>query len=360
MGKKKRKKKITLREALENFLLVDRAEETNRGYRKILEDLIEFLGPDRRLSSVEPEEIDAWFRQMRAQTERYLDHPKRPAQKGKLSDATLANRDKTARAFFNWTVRRKYIKSSPMETVDKIKYRRKPTETKAMSPADFVKLLEATQHNHLKLSIPRNKAIVLFLTTSCRRKGACSLRISNLTLCGGWGYADLIEKGDKPQQVIFGPEVEQALIDWLAVRPEMEDHDFVFTDVYTDEPLTPQGLTQMVGRLAKKAGIEDRPHSPHAIRHMVGQYVSDKNEPVKVVQMILGHVDPKITYETYYGVDQSRLEKLCIGLTGSILREGERQNGKNNINEEDVEDVDDIEEPKRSETPDGEAMPMPA
>lgn len=301
---------MRLSEAIHEFMLVDRPETTQTTYQKTLDLLSGFLGEDREIASISPSELRAWIQHMRALRLRYACHPSRPPVPGALSTATIRQRVKTARVFFNWLVAEGFLEVSPMQRVKTPCYRRGPDDCRSITPDDASAMFNIADHS-------RDRAMLLFLTTGCRAGGLCSARMATLRFDDEGGNVVVTEKGGVSRRVHFGPEVRDALKAWLAERLET-DHDYVFISLKDGRPLLPGGVYQMCRRLARKAGVKGR-FNPHAFRHLVGQVLADANEPVMVTQLVLGHTDPQTTYETYYGVRLERVMQVARGLARTIL-----------------------------------------
>jgi site-specific recombinase XerD len=75
-------------------------------------------------------------------------------------------------------------------------------------------------------------------------------------------------KSGKPQTRGFHPSATDALARWLDVRRQLGHNGRapLFCTLRDGEPLSAQYVRALLGRLARKAGIEKRVH-PHAFRH---------------------------------------------------------------------------------------------
>jgi integrase/recombinase XerD len=74
------------------------------------------------------------------------------------------------------------------------------------------------------------------------------------------------------------------------------------------QPLTGDGVRQMVDRLAQKAGVQGR-HNLHAFRHRTAQAWLDKGVNAEVVSQALGHAHVSITLAIYGNQDEKRVKK---------------------------------------------------
>ncbi len=279
---------MTLQQALDRFLLGNYAPSTLTTYRKILTRFVKSIGPDRHLDMIRSEDLLVYVRDLRGQVVKYEGHSKRPPEKGKLSASTIHKRVKTIKRFFNWCVEVELLAQSPAIHLTN----RRPELLLGEGKAATVQEVEAVVR--LSQGRPRDYAIVMLLIQSgARVSEIASLRIRNLNLVDKTAIVD--GKGDKRRTIYFGSAAARALSDWLKVRPAVT-HDHVFVSVTSDDPLTGDGVSRLVRRLTKRAGLA-RGLGGHAFRHYVGMALSRGGMPINVIQHYLGHSDPAITLQ---------------------------------------------------------------
>jgi len=299
---------MTLAEALTLFLSVDRAPATTATYRKDLGRLVTAIGPQRALRHVTTAELTDYFAALRARRTLYGDHPRRPAVKRPLSDATLTRVLKSVRAFFNWSVRQGFLATSPASEVTLRRYKRPPGSDKAITPQDLAAMVEFARRKRCHAT--RDYALLLFLAdTGCRVSGCASLRLSALDLVQG--TALLQEKGRKPARVYFGDLTAAALRGWLSIRPRVP-HDYVWVNQYA-APLAAGGIAVVFRRIAIEACGKSL--GPHVVRHRVGQAWADAGVNPALIALKLNHSDVGITLANYVNQDQSRLRQASRHLS---------------------------------------------
>lgn len=276
---------ITLREALDHFLLLDRAPATIRTYRYILTTFIDAIGPERPLHLIRPEDVHFYISQMRQQ---------RPP----LSSVTLRNRARTIKRFFAWCVEsRHWITENPAQDLIVSVPTPQLGQNKSASDAEFRAVLAAAFR-------PRDRAVILLLAESgCRAGEAAGLRMRNLDV--EKREAHIVGKGGKRRTIWFGVDAALALDAWLEVRPKT-DHDCVFTSQRGKKPLLPSSISRIVNRCAQRAGL-DRPLHAHSFRHRVGLTFARRGISPRVAQAYLGHEDVTITMQYYTAVEESDL-----------------------------------------------------
>lgn len=281
---------ITLSEALERFLLEDRAEATRTSYRKVLKKAIAFFGPGRAVDAPVREDVLRYVAYLREQSARYTDHPTRPIERGGLSPKTVEKHVKTVVTFFNWLVENGYRLDNPAGHLRLRRYRRPLGVSKAATPAELQAMYRVAMAK-AELGRPLHLAVLLFLAdTGCRAGEAAALTVGDLLL--GEQAAWVNGKGDKTRPVFFGARTTAALAAVLALKPEALAETPLFG-------LNTDSLSQVINRLAKDAGIA-RPIGAHAIRHRVGQVWASAKMGEQATQMKLGHDSAAITVEMYY------------------------------------------------------------
>ncbi len=280
---------LTLSAALDLFLLEDRARSTQDTYRKVLRRAINWLGPDRPIEHVVKDDILRYIQTLRNQDKKYAAHPRRPAESGALSPKTVEKHVKTISTFFTWLEENDHRVGNPTDHLKLRRYQRPPGVSKAATPEELKAILRVAE-GKAATGKPLHLAVFLFLCdTGCRAGEAASLTIDNLLLDQGGAW--VTGKGDKTRPVFFGDKTALAMRVWLDARPESSNR-LVFG-------LTADSLSQVIARLAKRAGIK-RNIGAHAIRHRVGQVWAGARMSEQMTQMKLGHDDPAVTMEMYY------------------------------------------------------------
>jgi integrase/recombinase XerD len=96
-------------------------------------------------------------------------------------------------------------------------------------------------------------------------------------------------KGDKDRLVLFTEDLGQQL------RLHLNDRTrgFLFESTRLTA-FTPRRIQQIVKMVARKAGIAKRIH-PHTYRHSIATFLRNQGVPLDIVQLLLGHNDPRTT-----------------------------------------------------------------
>lgn len=162
---------------------------------------------------------------------------------------------------------------------------------------------------------------------------ACALRISEackLTL----NYLDLDKKeiyiidGKGGDRVVPIPEPTIKIIqEWLKVRPDFKDNNYVFTNVKGStrpgkiRPLNQKYYNKLFTKLAEATGVTMRdgsaPH-PHTLRHSRAMEIYDNIENIEVLKKLLGHKNISTT-QVYAQIRDSKVTEVQQTITGGLV-----------------------------------------
>lgn len=297
---------MELKEALDQFLLLDRARSTRETYQKILSRFVSDIGPGRPLELIRPEDVNAYVLKLRDRDHKWDSHPTRPKVSEPLSPATVYKHVKTIKRFFNWCIERGFLYISPARFVSNRRPVHPMGEGKAATESEVAAVLMEARKK------PRDWAIVLLLAQSgARASEIAGLKIRNLELESNQAIVD--GKGGKRREIYFMPDATAAIRAWLAIRPNDASHDYVFTSTRGHGKLNPQAISQITRRLSSAAGL-NRKLGAHAFRHYVGTKLARERVALPIIQAWLGHSDPAITMQY-----QRSLDREDIRAAGTFL-----------------------------------------
>jgi integrase/recombinase XerC len=272
---------------------------TRRTYERILRPFAQTIGPQSALASITPEEMDAWAQQQHTYA---------------LAPATLANRTKAVKTFWNWCVKREYIAPSPARFLV-VKRSKKTMVSKAIPSDILLAMFEAAQHKRCTFLSARDSAILALLITFGARAGDVTrLKMSHIDLKNQ--QIVFVVKGGGELLLPLPPHTRQHMTHWLTLRQKLEPnpaHDYVFVNIRTRPgmryaPLAPGSVSTLISRLS--ARVCGYAYRPHAIRHWRGQTLADQRVAPTIVQTILGHSDVRTTLEHYYNQDRVRVRRI--------------------------------------------------
>ncbi|MFZ5916090.1 MAG: tyrosine-type recombinase/integrase [Chloroflexota bacterium] len=136
----------------------------------------------------------------------------------------------------------------------------------------------------------RDRAIVLVLVDTGIRAGELvGLKMKDLSLREGEIRA--FGKDQEERLVPIGRQAIKALTRYLESRHDHGNNRPVFISKHTDEALTVHGLRQILKRLARRAGLEERIYT-HLFRHTFSQrWMTDGTDggDLESLRLALGH-----------------------------------------------------------------------
>jgi integrase/recombinase XerD len=223
-----------------------------------------------------------------------------------LSRATSSNRRLTVfRRYFRWLLREQRRPDDP--TLRIAAARQPPRFPKTLSESQVDALLQAPDASTLGL---RDRAMLEMLyATGLRVSELVGLKTVEVGL--NEGVLKVLGKGNKERLVPIGIEARRSLEQYLAEsRPALlggRTSDALFV-TGRGGPMTRQMFWVLVRRHALGAGIS-APLSPHTLRHAFATHLLNHGADLRVVQMLLGHVDISTT-QIYTHVARERLKAL--------------------------------------------------
>ncbi|EAT16289.1 site-specific tyrosine recombinase XerD [Desulfuromonas acetoxidans] len=164
-----------------------------------------------------------------------------------------------------------------------------------LSPADVDALLDINDDGQ---ALTRRDIAMLELlyATGMRVSELVGLKLDDLHLNSG--YLRVFGKGSKQRIIPIGEIAIDTLRDYLArVRPELDRQRNLSPCVFLNRSgkgLTRQGFWKMIKRRALEAGITKNV-TPHTLRHSFATHLLENGADLRVVQMLLGHVDISTT-----------------------------------------------------------------
>jgi site-specific recombinase XerD len=99
------------------------------------------------------------------------------------------------------------------------------------------------------------------------------------------------EKNYQGRVVYFSDDAREALLAWLAIRNPEKRYLFYGRC----GPLTYVSAWYRITNCFKKAGLSQKPYSPHCLRHTFATEVLNAGMRLEVVQQLLGHQSIELT-----------------------------------------------------------------
>lgn len=248
-----------------------------------------------------------------------------------ITMTTCADYIQAIKTLFKFAFLRGYIPHDPTGALPRPKVHHS-SRNKVMSHQDLFRLLDRAWLKAQQGGSIRDLAIVsLMADTGLRRKEIVLLTIGNLDLEQSEIYVEQT-KNSTPFTNDFTPVTGELLATWLQERLPA-DHDVLFTIVdcpanqrrnnkQPGDPLHPDAINSLMRRLAKAAGVKGR-SNPHALRHLVGQWFTDRLGNLEIVRQKLNHRSIYTTARFYANQDRTRVKAATQlhGLMNGYKRE---------------------------------------
>jgi len=304
-------KNLKLSQAIELFLNIRMglvSTETTIFYKRRLPDLVKVLG-DLYIDTISLNDLRLWRADLLARDTKYINHPNKEPQPGKLSPYTVHQFIRAARTFFKWLYAEGYLFENPASRLESVSL--PAWESKGISKDARNRILIAAKTNESLFCSRRDYALILFIAdTGCRRSGAVNLTINKLDIQNN--SADIYEKGrgdfGKKRTVFYSEKTKNALLDWLDVRPwdSFDNHVFV-SKIKPHKGLSPEGIYRIIQRAAKKAHVQSG-YNPHNFRHAAVRSWLNNGMPLPSASQLAGHSSTLVTADIYGKMSDRQLK----------------------------------------------------
>jgi len=200
--------------------------------------------------------------------------------------------------FINWLVEEEVLEESPMERMHPPKVPRQVIQP--FTRDHVVRMLTVCGDTFLGL---RNQAIVkTFVDTGLRLSELAGIQVTDLDVDNG--TIKVMGKGSKERRVRISQDTQLAILRYWAHRKDNKSPSLWLTA--ENKPLQPRGISTMIRRLGKLAGIGHEVRtSAHTFRHTAAiQYLRNKGDQF-TLQIMLGHSSLEMTkrYVSTLGVE---------------------------------------------------------
>ena len=263
------------------------SKNTLASYRRDLEQLAVFLKKT-PLEKAGEAELFAFF----------------AARRGRASSA--ARMLSTLKRFYGWCLRERHVKADPTLKIDPPK--RAPRFPTTLSEADVEALLAAPDVT-VPLGMRDRTMFEVLYAAGLRVSELVNLKVFEVNLDAG--VLRVMGKGSKERLVPLGEEA----VDWVKrflsdPRKEIlkkKTSDFLFV-TGRGSAMTRQAFWQNIKRYGARA-VPGKALSPHTLRHAFATHLINHGADLRVVQMLLGHVDISTT-QIYTHVARERMKLL--------------------------------------------------
>ncbi|BAD40806.1 site-specific tyrosine recombinase XerD [Symbiobacterium thermophilum] len=277
-----------------NYLSVERGLATNtlESYGRDLRQYYQYLGEDQV-------DLDAVSRSTIINYLMYL-------QKQGKATATIARRLAALKAFYQFLVREKRIKTDPTANLESPKLEKRLPRVLTVSE---VERLLAQPDPSLPAGLRDRAMLELLYATGIRVSELVSLNIEDVNL--ETGYIRCTGKGSKERIVPLGSLAIKWVKEYLQQgRPKLvkdREEAALFVN-HHGHRLTRQGFWKIVKKYAEDARI-DKEITPHTLRHSFATHLLENGADLRSVQEMLGHADISTT-QIYTHVTKGRLKEV--------------------------------------------------
>ncbi|MBX7047518.1 MAG: tyrosine recombinase XerC [Ignavibacteria bacterium] len=219
------------------------------------------------------------------------------------SKRSISRKISLLKSFFKFLAKKKYIKKNIASALIFPKLDKKLPSY--LTESETEKLFDSKESEERK---PLDAAILeLFYSTGIRLSELINLKISNIKFANK--TIKVFGKGSKERIVPFGKNAEEAINNYLKIRPVPAEgnRDILF--------LTQSGnklYPMQVNRITKKslAGVTElKKKSPHVLRHTFASHLLDKGADIRAVKDLLGH-ESLSTTQVYTHISPEKLKKV--------------------------------------------------
>jgi integrase/recombinase XerC len=218
--------------------------------------------------------------------------------------ASLARLLSSLRTFYNWLIREGDANANPAVGVRAPK-RRRPLP-KTLDVDEVAQLLD-TDPGHDPVAVRDHAILELFYSSGLRLAELTGLDADDLDLPSR--EITVLGKGNKQRRLPVGGKAAAALMQWLAVRPDLAAADEPALFVSTrGSRLARASVAARLKRRAAERGLAGRLH-PHKLRHSFATHLLESSGDLRAVQELLGHADIGTT-QIYTHLDFQRLAKV--------------------------------------------------
>ena len=229
----------------------------------------------------------------------------------KWSEWTKSDFKRITKFFFRWLINNRLEGDYP-ELVKWIKAKLKKNKQKVpeeILTQEEIELLAS------KASNPRDKALVLVLyETGCRISEFLNMRIKDITFDQYGCY--ILVSGKTGWRRVRVIKYSKDLLGWLDIHPLKNDPEAYVWISLNDfrKMITPNGVSSLLKRLAKKTGIT-KPVHPHAFRHARATHLA-KLLPEAVMKEYFGWTQDSRMASVYYHLSGKDVDEALLKAYG--------------------------------------------
>lgn len=230
-----------------------------------------------------------------------------------MNVTSINTRLRALRAFYNFLVKNKYIKVSPMKNVKLLRDRHKTIET--LTNDEIQKLIKTIRNNKSFITIRDEVILLVFLDTGIRLSELVGIELEDI----GDSLIIIRKTKNNFERTVFISDITQEMIKkYLLIRGKVPTNKlFVNQD---NGELKAHSIQTRFTLYGSQAGIKKRV-SPHTFRHTMAMRMIVAGVDAFTLMILLGHTDITITkrYVNLWGIDLKRKHQSFGALNGLTL-----------------------------------------
>lgn len=287
---------MKLQDAIKGYLLDGQVRgltpKTLEWYRQKLQHFATVLAEEEgvtELEAVTSVHLRAFVLRMQ-QTKANENNPMKPTDEGRcVSPLTVRGYVQVLRGFFGWCVEEEMLSSNPAQ---RVKLPKVPHYLITTFTPECLEAMLAVCDMRTCLGFRDYTIMLLLLDTGIRVSELCGLTIEQVHE----DYIKVLGKGRKEREVGISPQVRKLLWKYLAHyrRPASPEIRQVFVNV-RGQPLTINGVEQLLLEIKEQAGIEGVRVSAHTFRHTFARMFLEQGGDLYKLSRLMGHTDVKTT-----------------------------------------------------------------
>jgi site-specific recombinase XerD len=292
------------------YSILDLSPPTQRWYVQKLELFAEWCDQEQiDLENLKASHVRRFIEGLRSRTNQ---------QTGKtISSYTLRGYAQVIKGFLNWCAKEDGLEELVSEkTPKRIELPRVDAKViETFTPDQIKRLFAACEKEFTQTLTMRDKAILsVLLDTGIRASELVGLTLDNVFLSAQDAYIRVFGKGRKEREVGLGKEARIALHRYITrYRQAGKEEQHVFLSRFT-QPLTVNGLDQVIYRLGEWARISGVRCSAHTFRHTYAVSYLQAGGDVYKLSRLLGHTGVQVTenYLKAFKARDARMDGLSV------------------------------------------------
>lgn len=215
---------------------------------------------------------------------------------GEITPATTNKIKSVFSSLYIYLMKQGYLDKNPATAIDRIKAPHRISE-KILTRLEISQMLK-------KEANFRNRVLILLLyKTGMRASEILSLKVSNFKVqyprkneaSKIFCKINFVGKGKKVRAININIRLYRLIRRLiLNTHGDMTETNYIFCAENTKKPLSHTMLIKIIGKAAKKIGIQTKP-TPHWFRHTNATHALNRGAPIHVVQKTLGHASLSTT-----------------------------------------------------------------